>query len=69
MQHGHQNFADESIKPLIASNDSLAPALNYINSKLQVKVDGSCLKQDKFTFTNKKVLNIYITYKINFVAI
>ena len=28
-------------------------------------MDGSCLNQDKFTFTHKQVVNICITYEIN----
>ena len=28
-------------------------------------IDGSCLKQEKVTFTHKKVSNIYIAYEIN----
>ena len=44
---------------------SLAPALNSINTRSRVKFDGSCLKLDKVTFTNKKVDNIYILSEIN----
>ena len=54
----------ESIKPPAASNDTLVPALNYIITELQVKFDGSCLKQDKTTFTHKEVVNICIVYEI-----
>ena len=55
----------ESIKPPAASNNNLAPVLNYINTKSRVKFDGSCLKQDKVRFTHKKVVNIFIALKIN----
>lgn len=34
----------ESIKPPAASDNSLASALNHINTKLQVIFDGSCFK-------------------------
>ena len=34
------------------------------NTKIRVKFDGSCLKQE-ITFTHKKVLNIYIVCEIN----
>ena len=37
-------LSDESIKPPAAYNDSLAPVTNYIDSKIQLKFDGSCLK-------------------------
>ena len=56
---------DESIKPLAASNNSFAPMLNPISIRLQIKLNVSCLKQDKITFTHNQVVNIYIMYKIN----
>ena len=62
-------MSDEIIKPFPAFNNSLIPALNHINTKLRVKFDGSCLKQEKVTFTHKEVDNIYIVYEINFAAI
>ena len=37
-------LSDENIKPPATSNNSTSPALNYINAKIQVKFDGSCLK-------------------------
>ena len=52
------------MKPPAAFNNSLAPAVNYINTERQVKFDRSCLKQDKVTFTHKQVVNIYIIYEI-----
>ena len=58
-------MSDESIKPPEASNNSLAVALNHVETKLQVKFEGNFLKQDKVTFTYKQVLNIYVTYKVN----
>ena len=57
-------MSDESIKPLAASNNSLDCALNSIGTKSWVKFDGSCLKQDKVTFTHKQVVNICIIYEI-----
>ena len=61
-----QGLTDEMIKPYAASNDSLAPALNHINTILWGKFDGSCLKQEKALFTYKQVVNIYIVYEIYF---
>ena len=43
----------------------IALSLNYINTKIQVKFDGSCLKQENITSTHKKVVNIYIVDEIN----
>ena len=34
-------FPDESIKPPAVSNNIPAPALNYTNPKIQIKLDGS----------------------------
>ena len=48
------------------SDNSLAPALSDIDNKAKIKFDGSCLKQDKITFTHEKIVNIYIVYEISF---
>ena len=55
---------NESIKPPTTSNNSLNPRLSYDDSKRKVQFTGSCLKQTKFTFTHKKVVNIYIVYEL-----
>ena len=55
-----------SVRSPAASNNSPAPVLNYINTNLEVKFDGSCLRQEKVTFTHKQVVNIYIVYEIDF---
>ena len=47
---------DESIKPPVKSDNSLAPPLNYIDFIPMIKFDRKCLKQ---------VANIYIVYNIN----
>ena len=58
-------LSDESIKTPAVSNNSLAPTLNYVNTKLRVKHDGSYLKQEKVIFTQNRLVNIYIAYEIN----
>ena len=58
--------SDEIIKHPNTSDSILAPALSYIGNKTGVKFDKVCLKQDKITFTHKKVQNMYISYEINF---
>ena len=55
-------MSGESIKPPCAPNNSIKSASN---TKSQVKLDGSCLKQDKVKFTHKKLVNIYIIHEIN----
>ena len=43
---------------------SLNPRLSYYGTKIRVQFTGSCLKQPKFTFTHKRVVNIYIVYEL-----
>ena len=38
--------------------------ISYNDTKIKVQFTGSCLKQQKFTFTHKKVVNIYIVYEL-----
>ena len=47
------------------SNNSLPPLLNYINTKLLEKFDGSCLNEKKLISTCKEAMNIYIVCEIN----
>lgn len=42
-----KGLSDEINKPATASNNNLAPELNHNNTKLRVKLDRSCLKQEK----------------------
>ena len=57
-------LSNESIKPPTIFDISLNPRLNYNSTKIRVQFTGSCLKQPKFTFTHKKVVNIYIVYEL-----
>ena len=56
---------DESIKPPSRFDNRLNPSLNYIGTKTRAEIKGNYLKQDKITFCNGKVVNIYIVYEIN----
>ena len=51
-----KQFSDEIIKPATTSD--------HIGNKTRDKFAGSCLKQDKITFTHGKKVNIYIVYEI-----
>ena len=55
----------DCITPFSAPNNFLTPSLNYVGTKIRVKFSGSCLKQDKVTYTHRKIVNIYIVYEIN----
>ena len=59
-----KEISNESIKPPTTSNNSLNPRLSYNDTKIKVQFTGSYLKQPKFTFTHKKVVNIYIVYEL-----
>ena len=59
-----KGISNESIKPPTTSNNSLNPRLSYNHTKIKAQFTGSCLKQQKFTFTHKKVVNIYIVYEL-----
>ena len=45
-----KGLSHESIKSPGASNNTLVPTLNYINTKMRVKFDGNNLKQDTAIF-------------------
>ena len=52
-----KGVSNENIKPPTISNYGLNP-------KIRVQFTGSCLKQSNFTFTHKKVVNIYTVYEL-----
>ena len=58
-------MSNETITPTSAPNNFLNPSLNYLGTKIRVKFSGSCLKQDKITYTHAKIVNIHIVYEIN----
>ena len=60
-----KGLSNESITLPSAPNNFLSPSLNSLATKIRVKFSGSCLKQDKITYTHGKIVNIYIVYEIN----
>ena len=60
-----KGLSNESIKPPSAPNNFLTPSLNYVGTKIRVKLSGSCLKQDKVTYAHGNIVNVYIVYGIN----
>ena len=58
-------MSDERINSITASNYSVTPFLDYYGTKTRVEFSGSCLKQDKVTFNQRKIVNIYIVYEIS----
>ena len=59
-----KGLSNESIKQPATSYNSLNPRLSYNDTKIKVQFTGSCLEQPRFTFTHKKVVNIYIVYEL-----
>ena len=57
-----KGLSNERIKSPTTSNNGLNPRSSYNDTKIKVQFTGICLKQPKFTFTQKKVVNIYIVY-------
>ena len=57
-------LSKEIIKPPTTSNNSLARTLKYTGKRMYVKLNGSCLKQDKATFSHVKTVNIYTVYDL-----
>ena len=56
-----KGLSDEEIKVV----SGLYPSVNYVNDKLRLKFEGSCLAQTKVTYTHKNIVNIYIVYEIS----
>ena len=59
-----KGISNESIKPPTTSDNSLNPRLSYYGTKIRVQFTRSCLRKPNFTFTHKKVVNIYIAYEL-----
>ena len=60
-----KGLSNESIKPSSVSNNIINPVLlSYWDTKMRVKFNGNCLKQDRVTYTHGKRVNIYIVYEI-----
>ena len=58
-------MSDEGINSITTSNYSVIPYLDYYDTKIKVKLNEICLKQDKVTYTHGKIVNICIVYKIS----
>ena len=59
-----KGISNESIKPHTTSDNSLNQKLSYYGTKTRVQFTRTCLKQPNFTFTHKKIVNIYIVYEL-----
>ena len=59
-----KGLSDESIKPRSISNKMFNPSLDYAGTKIRVKFNGDCFKQEKITFNQVKIVNICIVYEV-----
>ena len=50
--------SDETITPLVTSDNSLTPLIDCVGDKIRLKVNGSCLKQPKLQYTHGTIVNI-----------
>ena len=58
-----KGLSDKGINFIKTSNYSVIPYLDYYSTKIKVKFNGICLKQDKITYTpytHWKIVNIYL---------
>ena len=55
-----KGLSDETIKAL----NSLYPSANYVNEKLRLRFEGSCLARTKASYTHKNIVNIYIVDEV-----
>ena len=60
-----KGISNESIKPPTTNDNSLSPKLSYYGTKIRIQFTGSRLKQPKFMFTHKQVVNICTVYEVS----
>ena len=58
-------MSDGRLDSITASNHKITPGLSFYGTKTKVEFNGSCLKQDKVTYTHRKIVNIYIVFEIS----
>ena len=56
-------LSDERLNSNTASNYKITPELSFYDTKTRVLFNGSCLKQDKVTYSYEKIVNIHIVYE------
>ena len=64
--HGNLKNYQQKVLHLLTPppNNFFNPSLNYFSNKIRIRFSGSCLKQDKFTYTHDTIVNIYIVSEI-----
>ena len=59
-----KGLSDERINSIKTSDYGTTPTLSCYGTKTRVEFNGSCLKQDKITYTHGKIVKIYIVYEL-----
>ena len=59
-----KGLSDKKINSITAYSYKVNPQVSYYGTKTRVEFNGSCLKQNSVTFNHKKIVNIYIVFKI-----
>ena len=60
-----KGLSDKNTTAPTTNDYSLNPQLSYFGTKTRIEFKGSCSKQDKVTYSHKKIVNIYIVYEIS----
>ena len=59
-----KGLSDERISSIKTPDYGITPKLNYYGTETRVEFNGSCLKQEKITYTHGKLVNIYTVYEL-----
>ena len=59
-----KRLCDVRINSIKALNHSITPKVNSYGTKTRVEFNGRCLKQDKTTYTYRKIVRIYAIYEV-----
>ena len=60
-----KGLSNEKISSITTSNYNQAPSLAYDNVRIKLKFVGDLLKQDKITYNQGPIVNIYIVYRLS----
>ena len=59
-----KGLSDETIKPPATSDNTLTPLIDYCGNKVNVKFNGTILRQPEMSYTHGTTVNIYIVYEL-----
>ena len=60
-----KGLSNEKISSITTSNYSQVPKLVYHNARIKLSFNTDLLKQDKVTYNNGPIVNIYTAYELN----